>query len=77
MIDKEKQRLNVSAKLGIALAVVMCLLIAWGVMLVRDKLLLNADEMGTSLAASYAAEEENASPSTSFSWGSAPLTSTT
>ena len=59
MIDKEKQRLNVSAKLGIALAVVMCLLIAWGVMLVRDKLLLNADEMGTSLAASYATEEEN------------------
>ncbi|WP_294440957.1 ATP-binding protein [uncultured Slackia sp.] len=46
-------------KIGAALAVALCLLIAWSIYLVRDKLLMNADDMGSSLAASYAAEEEN------------------
>lgn len=54
-----KNRTRTKIALGSALAVVMALLIAWCVFLVRDKLLLNADRMGTSLATTYAAEEEN------------------
>ncbi len=54
-----KNRTRTKIALGAALAVVMALLIAWCVFLVRDKLLLNADRMGTSLATTYAAEEEN------------------
>lgn len=54
-----KYRTRAKIALGIALAVVMALLIAWCVFLVRDKLLLNSNRMGTSLATTYAAEEEN------------------
>lgn len=54
-----KNRTRTKIALGSALAVVMALLIAWCVFLVREKLLLNADRMGTSLATTYAAEEEN------------------
>lgn len=54
-----KNRTRTKVALGAALSVVMALLIAWCVFLVRDKLLLNADRMGTSLATTYAAEEEN------------------
>lgn len=54
-----KNRTRTKIALGAALAVVMALLIAWCVFLVRDKLLLNADRMGTTLATTYAAEEEN------------------
>ena len=57
MAPKNSTRTKIA--LGTALAVVMALLIAWCVFLVRDKLLLNADRMGTSLATTYAAEEEN------------------
>ena len=45
--------------LNIGIAVVFSLLLIWGIYLVKDKLLYNADEMGTNLAESYAAEEEN------------------
>lgn len=45
--------------LGAALAIIMTLILAWCVLLVRDKLLLNADRMGSSLAPTYAAEEDN------------------
>lgn len=54
-----KNRTRTKVALGAALSVVMALLIAWCVFLVREKLLLNADRMGTSLATTYAAEEEN------------------
>lgn len=56
---KRKNHVRIMTALGIVLAVVMALLITWCVFLVRDKLLLNADRMGTSLATTYAAEEEN------------------
>ncbi len=46
-------------KIGAVFAIALCLLIAWSIYLVRDKLLMNANDMGSSLAASYAAEEEN------------------
>lgn len=57
MAQKSTSRTKVA--LGVALAVVMALLIAWCVFLVRDKLLSNAERMGSSLASTYAAEEEN------------------
>lgn len=56
---KRKNHVRIMTALGTVLAVVMALLITWCVFLVRDKLLLNADRMGTSLATTYAAEEEN------------------
>ncbi len=56
---KRKNHVRIMTALGAILAVVMALLITWCVFLVRDKLLLNADRMGTSLATTYAAEEEN------------------
>lgn len=56
---KRKNHVRIMTALGVILAVVMALLITWCVFLVRDKLLLNADRMGTSLATTYAAEEEN------------------
>ena len=34
-------------------------LLGWSIFLVRDKILSNADQMGTSLAQNYANEEEN------------------
>ena len=56
---KQKRRTGIKVALGAALAVVLCLLVVWCVFLVRDKLLSNAERMGTSLATTYAAEEEN------------------
>ncbi|MFD0702459.1 hypothetical protein DMP06_00510 [Slackia equolifaciens] len=50
---------SLAIKIGAVLAIALSLLIAWSIYLVRDKLLMNADDMGSSLAASYAAEEEN------------------
>ena len=52
-------KLDFSMKMNLALLAAFTLLIAWGIFLVRDKLLRNADEMGTYLAESYATEEEN------------------
>lgn len=54
-----KRHAGIKVALGAALAAVLCLLVVWCVFLVRDKLLSNADRMGTSLATTYAAEEEN------------------
>ena len=56
---KRKNHVRIMTALGTVLAVVMALRITWCVFLERDKLLLNADRMGTSLATTYAAEEEN------------------
>lgn len=47
-----------STALSVALIVAFTLLIVWSFMLVRDKLLSNANEMGTHLAKSYASEEQ-------------------
>lgn len=54
-----KRHAGIKVALGAALAAVLCLLVVWCVFLVRGKLLSNADRMGTSLATTYAAEEEN------------------
>lgn len=51
--------LNLAIKLNIAILVVISLMITWSIFLVREKLLKNADEMGTYLTESYAMEEEN------------------
>lgn len=55
---KSTQKLRPSMKLTIALILTFALLLSWSILLVRDKLLSNANEMGTLLAESYAAEEE-------------------
>lgn len=56
----EKHDFNtLSIKAGFALILALCLLVGWSLYLVREKLLINANDMGTSLAMSYAAEEEN------------------
>ena len=52
-------KLKITLCLNVVLLAAFFTMIAWGVYLVRDKLLLNANEMGTYLAQSYAAEEEN------------------
>lgn len=51
--------LALAMRLNIAILIVISALITWSVLLVREKLLKNADEMGTHLAQSYAMEEEN------------------
>lgn len=51
--------IDLPMKLNIAVLIVIAVLILWSVFLVREKLLKNADEMGTHLAQSYATEEEN------------------
>ena len=56
---KKKRKIALSVKLNIALILSFCMLIGWGIYLVRDKLLRNAYEMGNQLAQSYADEEEN------------------
>lgn len=53
------RKIALSVKLNIALVLSFCLLVAWGIYLMRDKLLRNAYEMGNQLAQSYADEEEN------------------
>lgn len=45
--------------LKLLLFLAFVLLLGWGIFLVREKLLKNANEMGMNLAESYAAEEEN------------------
>ena len=45
--------------LKLLLFLAFLLLLGWGIFLVREKLLKNANEMGMNLAESYAAEEEN------------------
>lgn len=50
---------DVISRLSIAFVVVLVLLLAWGVILVRDKLLENADAMGVRLAQSYAEQEQD------------------
>lgn len=48
-----------SMSLNLALLLVFLALMIFGIFLVRDKLLYNADEMGTHLTESYSREEEN------------------
>ena len=58
--DRKKQRrLDTSTRLNLAVVAAFTALILWGIFLVRDKMLQNAQEMGTSLAESYAAEEQS------------------
>lgn len=59
MKSNKLKRMNLTAALGLALLLAFVLLISWGLYLVRDKLLRNANELGTHLAQSYATEEEN------------------
>lgn len=47
------------SRLALVLVVALALLLAWGIFLVRDKLLLNASSMGSYLARSYAVREAN------------------
>lgn len=56
---RKTSRFDFSMKLNIFIVVLFSVLIVWGIFLVRDRLLANADELGTSLAESYASEEEN------------------
>ena len=56
---RKTSRFDFSIKLNIFIVVLFSVLIVWGIFLVRDRLLANADELGTSLAESYASEEEN------------------
>ncbi len=59
MKGKKFDKLKLTLWLNVILLAAFFALVSWGVYLVRDKLLLNANEMGTYLAQSYAAEEEN------------------
>ncbi len=52
-------KLDLSMKLNVAILIFFSVLIIWGIVLVRDKLLYNTNEMATYLAQSYASEEEN------------------
>ena len=54
-----RTKTRLSWKLGVALIVTLALLFCWSIVLVKDKLLSNADDMGTRLAESYAAEEQS------------------
>ena len=53
-----RKRLSANTILSILLLIVFVFLLFFGVSLVRTKLLQNVQVMGTSLAQSYAAEEE-------------------
>lgn len=57
--ENSSSGLDLTMKLNIAVLIVLSVLIVWSIFLVREKLLKNADEMGTHLAESYAMEEEN------------------
>lgn len=57
--ENSSSGLDLTMKLNIAVLIVLSALIVWSIFLVREKLLKNADEMGTHLAESYAMEEEN------------------
>lgn len=56
---KKKTGFDLAMKLNIAILFVISAMIIWSIFLVREKLLKNADEMGTYLTESYAVEEEN------------------
>lgn len=47
------------SRLATVLVIALALLLVWGIILVRDKLLLNANNMGGYLAQSYAVRESN------------------
>ncbi|HJC47554.1 MAG TPA: response regulator [Candidatus Lachnoclostridium pullistercoris] len=56
---KKFRKLDLSTWLNLAMVAAFTALTLWGIFLVRDKMLKNAQEMGTSLAESYALEEQN------------------
>ena len=51
-MKREKQKIELSMKLNIVLLVIFSMIMIWAIFLVRNKLLYNADEMGTYLAQS-------------------------
>lgn len=55
----ERRVLNISLGLNIAISVLFTVLLVFSIFLVRNKILQNTDQMATSLAKSYAREEEN------------------
>lgn len=57
--SRSRKRLSLSMKLNLWIMVAFSMMILWGIFLVRERLLQNAQQMGTSLAESYAREEEN------------------
>lgn len=57
--SKSRQRLGPSMKLNIWMMAAFFVMILWGIFLVRERLLQNSQQMGTSLAESYAKEEES------------------
>ncbi len=56
---KMLKKMDLSTKLGFALMLTFAAMVCWGIILVRDKMLQNARDMGTSLAQSYAEKEQN------------------
>ena len=54
-----RRGLDLSAGLNLAVVTAFTALVLWGIFLVREKILQNTQEMGTSLAESYAAEEQS------------------
>ena len=54
-----RRGLDLSAGLNLAVVAAFTALVLWGIFLVREKILQNTQEMGTSLAESYAAEEQS------------------
>ncbi len=56
---KMLKKMDLPAKLGLALMLTVAFMVFWGILLVRDKMLQNARDMGTSLAQSYAEKEQN------------------
>ncbi|MFQ9933325.1 MAG: ATP-binding protein [Lachnospiraceae bacterium] len=58
MSKKKYSKTELPIKLNIALLMVIIFLIGWGIILIRDKILNNANVMGNYLAQSYADEEE-------------------
>ena len=55
----ERRVLNISLALNIAISVVFTILLVFSIFLVRNRILQNTEQMATSLAKSYAQEEEN------------------
>lgn len=56
---RKKGKPDLSTGLNLAVVTAFTALILWGVFLVRDKMLQNTQELGTSLAESYALEEQS------------------
>lgn len=57
--SKSSKRLGTSARLNIWMMAAFSVMILWGIFLVRERLLQNSQQMGTSLVQSYAKEEES------------------